>query len=62
MSLALRTVGSALASPALIAGLATLEDIIRRPGFTLLDVIVQDEYTHDVVVAAGASFLVFDTT
>jgi hypothetical protein len=62
MSLALRTVGSALATPTLIAGLATLEDIIRRPAFTLLDVIVQDEYTHDVIVSAGTAYLVFDTT
>jgi hypothetical protein len=42
--------------------LRTLEDVIRQPGFTLLDVIVQDEYTHDVIVAAGAAYLVFDTT
>ena len=62
MPLALRAVGPALATPALIVGLTTLEDVIRRPGFTLLDVIVQDEYTHDVVVAAGAVHLVFDTT
>ena len=31
-------------------------------GFTLLEVITQDEYTHDVVIAASAHFLVYDTT
>ena len=65
MYLSLRAVGAAHATPALaaqVAPLATLEDVIRRPGLALLDVIVQDEYTHDVVVAAGAAYLVFDTT
>jgi len=31
-------------------------------GFALLDVVTQDEYTHDVVFAAGPLFLVYDTT
>jgi hypothetical protein len=45
----------------------TLEDVLRWGG-DVVDVIVQDEYTHDVIVAyAGgggpsAGFLVFDTT
>ncbi len=65
MTFALRAVGAAEATPALAAQverLATLEDVIRRPGLALLDVVVQDEYTHDVVVAAGAVYLVFDST
>lgn len=43
----------------------TLEDVLawaHATGGTLLDVIVQDEYTHDVIVRAGAEYLVFDTT
>ncbi|HET9624806.1 MAG TPA: hypothetical protein VFP84_25740 [Kofleriaceae bacterium] len=47
---------------AAVAGLGLLEDVIRHPALRLVDVIVQDEYTHDVVVAAGAGFVVFDTT
>ncbi len=63
MTLPVRIVGAAAAPAAsLLARLATLEDVIRQPGFTLLDVIVQDEYTHDVVVAAGGVYLVFDST
>jgi len=48
--------------------LATLEDVLRfgfaqRPAWEIADVIVQDEYTHDVVVRGPApAFLVFDTT
>jgi hypothetical protein len=42
--------------------LRTLEDIVRRPDLTIVDVVVQDEYTHDVVVAEAARFLVFDAT
>lgn len=53
-------------SPA--ARLATLEDVLRfgcaqRPAWELADVIVQDEFTHDVIVEGPApAFLVFDTT
>jgi hypothetical protein len=64
----LRTVGTvssahvdALASA---SRLHTLEDVLRWGG-DVLDVVVQDEYTHDVVVRApgtAAGFLVFDTT
>jgi hypothetical protein len=52
---------SALAS---VTRLATLEDVLRWGG-DVLGVVVQDEYTHDVVVRApgsGDGFLVFDTT
>ncbi|MBA3817690.1 MAG: hypothetical protein H0X17_02265, partial [Deltaproteobacteria bacterium] len=43
--------------------LATLEDVLRAGGH-VLSVIVQDEYTHDVVVtfAHAGGVLVFDTT
>ena len=42
--------------------LATLEDVLRWGG-DVIDVIVQDEYTHDVIVRrANPAFLVFDTT
>jgi hypothetical protein len=61
-------------APALIARvtpvvwLDTLEDVVRfgfaqRPAWQLTDVIVQDEFTHDVIVEGPApAFLVFDTT
>jgi hypothetical protein len=52
--------------------LDTLEDVLRfgfaqRPAWELADVIVQDEYTHDVIVdmivpGPAPAFLVFDTT
>ncbi len=66
--LALRTIGDAGLAPALAAiatRLQTLEDVIRRPELRLCDVIVQDEFTHDVIVEvtpAVARFLVFDAT
>ena len=48
--------------------LDTLEQILRA-GYDIVEIIVQDEYTHDVVTtrtaapASGApGFLVFDTT
>ena len=43
----------------------TLEEATRwafASGFALVTVVTQDEYTHDVVFAAGARWLVFDTT
>jgi hypothetical protein len=52
-------------------GLDTLEDVLRfgftqRPAWELADVIVQDEFTHDVIIEVPAglapAFLVFDTT
>jgi hypothetical protein len=49
-----------------VDGLATLEELLgwcRATGAELVDVIVQDEYTHDVLVRERAgSYLVFDTT
>ena len=47
---------------------ATLEDVVRwglaqRPPHMVERVVVQDEYTHDVVVSWGAGvYLVYDTT
>lgn len=47
---------------------ATLADVVRwsaraAPPRRLVDVIVQDEYTHDVVLDHGDGlFLVYDTT
>jgi hypothetical protein len=61
----LRVVGAV--EPAISARLAdvtrldTLEDVLHR-GFEVLDVIVQDEYTHDVVCRTRDAFVVFDTT
>lgn len=43
----------------------TLEDVVRRvllAGRAVQGVIVQDEYTHDVIVPFGEHFLVYDTT
>ena len=44
-----------------LVGIATLEDVLRR-GYEILEVIVQDEYTHDVVCSTRDGFVVFDTT
>ncbi|MBA3500929.1 MAG: hypothetical protein M4D80_16690 [Myxococcota bacterium] len=43
--------------------LETLEDILRWGG-QVLQVVVQDEYNHDVIVVKDGTpgFLVFDTT
>ena len=35
---------------------------VLRSGFAIESIVVQDEYTHDVVVRAGDVFLVYDTT
>ena len=67
MTRALRSVGEvaadALARHAPATGLDTLEDVLHWGG-DVLEVVVQDEYTHDVVVVRGRAdgFLVFDTT
>ncbi len=45
--------------------LDTLDDVLRwcaATGGELVEVIVQDEYTHDVVVRAAPHYLVFDST
>ena len=39
----------------------SLEDVLRA-GIEILDVIVQDEYTHDVIARDTRGYLVFDTT
>jgi hypothetical protein len=73
MAHVLRAVGAAVAPDAIeraqpATRLRTLEDLLhigfaQRPAWELLDVIVQDEFTHDVVVRGPApAFLVFDTT
>jgi hypothetical protein len=56
-----RSVAGATA-PALYAGLDGLEDVLRRPELALVDIVVQDEYTHDAIFRRGETFLVFDTT
>lgn len=50
------------------SGLRTLEQVFRwamaqKPRMEPIDVVIQDEYTHDVLFGAiDGSFLVFDTT
>ncbi len=57
---------AALAGP--IARLSTLAEVIlwglrQRPERVVLDVVVQDEFTHDVVIGwVDALHLVFDST
>jgi hypothetical protein len=52
----------------IVAGQRTLEDVIRwalaqRPPRLVERVVVQDEYTHDVVIRwADGVYLVYDTT
>jgi hypothetical protein len=62
----LRVVGTvsegALAGVAAAARFATLEDMVAWHGSELVDVVVQDEYTHDVVVRARDVYVCFDTT
>jgi hypothetical protein len=59
----LRAVGAAdLAQWHAVAAFQTLEDIVRWRGGAIVDIVVQDEYTHDVIAAAGGGFVVFDTT
>jgi hypothetical protein len=40
----------------------TLADAIRWAQGVVADVIVQDEFTHDIVIPWGARWLVYDTT
>ncbi len=52
---------------ALAARHETLEDVLRwgllaKPPVTVAEVITQDEFTHDVVVAFRELWLVYDTT
>lgn len=52
----------------LVAEFGTLQDVVRwalagSPPFEIAEVVVQDEFTHDVVIAwSGGHYLVFDTT
>ncbi len=70
MARELRLVGGARDAGALavVTRLDTLEQILawchaQRPPCDVIDVIVQDEYTHDVVVRGPApAYLCFDTT
>lgn len=50
-----------------LAGLTILQDVIRwgfsrTPPSDVADVVIQDEFTHDVVLPWRDVFLVFDTT
>ena len=45
---------------AIVAGHRTLSDVLRWGRVS--EIVTQDEYTHDVVVATGDKFTVFDTT
>lgn len=53
---------------ALLSGHRTLEQVVRwtlarTPPATIADVVVQDEFTHDVIVPWTAGrYLVYDTT
>jgi hypothetical protein len=53
---------------AAVAPLGTLADVVafcaaREPRAAIADVVIQDEFTHDVVVALGGGrSLVFDAT
>lgn len=53
---------------ALFAGQKTLEDVVRwglaqKPARLVEDVVVQDEYTHDVVIRHPSGvYLVYDAT
>jgi hypothetical protein len=47
--------------------LDTLEEVLawgfaQRPPCDVVEVIVQDEFTHDVVMRAATGYYVFDTT
>ncbi len=62
MSRQVRSVGDVRVGDLAWAGLLdTLEDVLHR-GLHVVDVVVQDEYTHDVITSHGDAFLVFDTT
>jgi hypothetical protein len=52
---------------AVVGDQRTLEDVVRwglalSPPALVADVVVQDEYTHDVVLPFEDVFLVYDTT
>ena len=50
-----------------LASLWSLQDVVRwgfaqNPSYTVVEVVIQDEFTHDVVMDTGDVFLVFDST
>jgi hypothetical protein len=50
-----------------LAPLSNLEEVLRwafgrSPPGTVAEVVIQDEFTHDVVLALGETWLVFDST
>ena len=48
-----------------LASFGMLSELVQwaaRRGAAIADVVIQDEFTHDVVVALGEHWLVFDTT
>lgn len=49
-------------APAVYGELDGLDDVLRRPELVLVEIVVQDEYTHDAIFRRGDAFLVFDTT
>ena len=65
----MRTVGTVsaqvLAAIAPAGGHVTLEKVVpwaAARGGDIVDIVVQDEFTHDVVVGVDGVFLVYDTT
>jgi hypothetical protein len=56
-------IGAELAARVAVAAkFQTLEDVVRWSG-EVVDVVVQDEYTHDVIVRGpDHAFVVFDST
>lgn len=61
MAREVRVVGSASVVP-LAGRLDTLEEVVRT-GWELVDIVVQDEFTHDVIVRGPeGAYVVFDTT
>ncbi|MGE0395492.1 MAG: hypothetical protein AB7T06_02115 [Kofleriaceae bacterium] len=69
MTRELRTVGVIDAhlvdSLAAATSFDTLEDLVRWPLGMIADVVIQDEFTHDVIVritSHACAHLVFDTT
>ena len=50
-----------------LAGFSSLEDVVRwafseKPPRNIADVVVQDEFSHDVILGWREIYLVFDTT
>ena len=50
-----------------LASMWSLQEVVRwgvaqKPSHLVVEVVVQDEFTHDVVMNAGDIFLVFDST